>query len=418
MWNCKPSIMAVVILTALSAMPQNSLPQKSENPLGLRLLRYHDSEYQPGEVMAITVSIEGDASDDLKALGIEEYLPEPWVLVDVEGDGRGLPHIRPASGAPPPFEFAWIIPPAFPCTFTYTVYVPGDDYGPKQIQGFIEYRLNEGPHQTPILATEIDGPERQAPSLALLGDNPMMLRERDEWVEPGYTARDYNGEDISAQVVITGTVDTASAGAYALEYRVTSGITGLSASAIRDVQIEALPSSRDGDLSVPSGEKAYPVNSRSRGTPQMIGSTESTRSGNSPDSGIGSEVLPESNAELPSYRPVSFDRQNREEAGETSLKVPETSKPKNVGTNTFSPVMDTIHSANPDSGIPLTDEPSGIPAPEALQKKLPPENLILPALVTVVIIIFVAVILLIWRFSGLPWKPSGKNTRKESDDGC
>jgi hypothetical protein len=60
-----------------------------------------------------------------------------------------------------------------------------------------------------------------APTLTLIGDNPMTIAYTDTYVEPGATASDtkYTVSDLSGDVVVTGTVDAA-AGDYTLTYTV------------------------------------------------------------------------------------------------------------------------------------------------------------------------------------------------------
>ncbi|TPE44942.1 DUF5011 domain-containing protein [Pontibacter mangrovi] len=78
-----------------------------------------------------------------------------------------------------------------------------------------------------------------APAITLLGDNPMTLTVGDTYTEPGATATDAEDGDISASIVITGTVDTATAGTYTKYYNVTDS-QGLAATeATRTVQVNA-----------------------------------------------------------------------------------------------------------------------------------------------------------------------------------
>ncbi len=60
-----------------------------------------------------------------------------------------------------------------------------------------------------------------APVVTLLGDNPLTLENGTAYVEPGYTATDNQSGDITANVVITGTVDHNTDGSNLLFYGVT-----------------------------------------------------------------------------------------------------------------------------------------------------------------------------------------------------
>ncbi|MBD2844185.1 DUF5011 domain-containing protein [Paenibacillus sp. IB182496] len=59
-----------------------------------------------------------------------------------------------------------------------------------------------------------------APSLTLLGDNPLTWAEGTAFVDPGATAADQYDGDLSAQIIVSGAVDTAQPGSYELAYRV------------------------------------------------------------------------------------------------------------------------------------------------------------------------------------------------------
>lgn len=63
------------------------------------------------------------------------------------------------------------------------------------------------------------------PEITLLGDNPLTLEVGTAYVEPGFTARDDFEGDLTAEVVVTGSVDHTVLGAYQLHYNVlASGI--------------------------------------------------------------------------------------------------------------------------------------------------------------------------------------------------
>jgi parallel beta-helix repeat protein len=64
------------------------------------------------------------------------------------------------------------------------------------------------------------GPDEIPPVITLLGDNPLTLECGTPYSEPGYTATDVCEGDLTADVVVTGTVDHTTLGAYVLHYDV------------------------------------------------------------------------------------------------------------------------------------------------------------------------------------------------------
>jgi len=75
-----------------------------------------------------------------------------------------------------------------------------------------------------------------APVIILNGEEVMELAQNDTFTEPGYTATDAEDGDITANVVVTGTVDTATIGAYTLTYSVTDS-AGLTSTVTRTVNV-------------------------------------------------------------------------------------------------------------------------------------------------------------------------------------
>ena len=77
-------------------------------------------------------------------------------------------------------------------------------------------------------------PDTTAPVVTLLGSNPLNLDYGEVYVEPGYTAVDAVDGDVTADVNVTGSVNSSVAGTYALAYSV-SDTAGNIGSAIRTV---------------------------------------------------------------------------------------------------------------------------------------------------------------------------------------
>lgn len=278
--------------------------QQSENPLGLQLSRSHASSYLPGEPVEIILVIEGWTGDGIRALGVEEMPPEGWRMIDIRGHAGDMPQIQPEPGATGPLEFAWISPPPIPCAFSYTLMVPEDDGGTKELFGSLEYRLEGGPHRAPPAITTLSGPEQQAPTLVLRGAASLEIRTGTAWRDPGYTALDANNEDISGAVVVSGMVNTDTPGSYLLEYRVTSPRSGLSATATRWVRV--VSSDTTPGESQSSGGAAAPTPAE---TVEPADADITELPGLPSDGGTTEEPLLPPTVDLPDlsrYRPVPF----------------------------------------------------------------------------------------------------------------
>ena len=80
------------------------------------------------------------------------------------------------------------------------------------------------------------------PVITLNGDAEMTVYQNRTFTDPGATAEDLNGADISRDIVVTGAVDTTKIGDYALEYNVTDSRGVAAAVVIRTVHVvEAKP---------------------------------------------------------------------------------------------------------------------------------------------------------------------------------
>jgi len=64
-----------------------------------------------------------------------------------------------------------------------------------------------------------------APIITLIGDNPMNVEQASVYAEPGATATDVQDGDLSSSIIVSGSVDTNTTGAYTLSYDV-SDLTG------------------------------------------------------------------------------------------------------------------------------------------------------------------------------------------------
>ena len=71
------------------------------------------------------------------------------------------------------------------------------------------------------------------PSLTLEGETTMIVDKGSTYEEPGYSA-ELDGEDVTDQVVVSGSVDTSTSGIYTITYTITNA-DGFSASSTRTV---------------------------------------------------------------------------------------------------------------------------------------------------------------------------------------
>ena len=107
--------LACAALYAFPLFAQQDADAPNSVAPALALYRDHPPSYVPGEAVAITLTITGQGMEAVRALGLEELVPEGWTLVSVQEYAGDPPQVQPVPGMGPPFEFAWITPPALPC---------------------------------------------------------------------------------------------------------------------------------------------------------------------------------------------------------------------------------------------------------------------------------------------------------------
>ena len=84
----------------------------------------------------------------------------------------------------------------------------------------VSYQVTDSSGNTAEVLREIIYFDPIAPELNLEGKSTITLNVGDAYTEPGYTANDNCDGDITAKVVVTGTVDTSAVGEYTLTYSV------------------------------------------------------------------------------------------------------------------------------------------------------------------------------------------------------
>ncbi len=92
-----------------------------------------------------------------------------------------------------------------------------------------------------------------APVLTLLGDPEMTLSAGTAFIEPGFTAADDVDGDVTAHVIVTGSVNSFATGTYSIAYTVTDAC-GNTATVTRTVTVEPV---RQPDTVVPEGKVIY-----------------------------------------------------------------------------------------------------------------------------------------------------------------
>jgi len=92
-----------------------------------------------GGEATITTTIEYDAA--VTALDVQVNLPDGWSYLSDSGSDE--PAVEPKAGSVGTIDFAWIMPPASPLIFNYTVSVP-EGSGAGEIDSAVLYRIGSG----------------------------------------------------------------------------------------------------------------------------------------------------------------------------------------------------------------------------------------------------------------------------------
>ncbi len=223
------------------------------NSVDMQLIRqFSVAEYTPGQPLEVTITMSASAPQGLTAIGLYETLPPQWTFTGMRGLTGEPPTISPAPGQMGVLEFAWIQIPNFPYTFAYVVTPPTSTGGPAYISGQIEYRTNASAQKSPPVISELNGQDRIAPTIDVLGANPMQVLLNSAFSDPGVKATDNVDGDISNRVQTIGNVDTSTAGMYTLTYRV-SDQAGNQAEATRSVLVAAAPVNTGGGVNYGGG---------------------------------------------------------------------------------------------------------------------------------------------------------------------
>lgn len=109
--------------------------------------------YSPGQPVDVTIKLEAEGTDPVRALGIEEHIPAGWRF-DSMIDGI-RPDITPRNPESQTLEFAWFNIPEFPATFTYRL-IAGGAVGAANISGETIFRTSGPEFRSGVVDSKLD----------------------------------------------------------------------------------------------------------------------------------------------------------------------------------------------------------------------------------------------------------------------
>ncbi|PYI50989.1 immunoglobulin-like domain-containing protein [Paenibacillus flagellatus] len=122
----------------------------------------------------------------------------------------------------------------------------------------VQYAVADRAGNTATVTRSVYVYDGDAPAIYLNGTNPMTVEANSPFVDPGATAQDVQDGDISASIIVTGTVDSTTLGTYTLFYNVSDAAGNAAATVTRavyvnDTQPPVLTLLGDPVMSVPAG---------------------------------------------------------------------------------------------------------------------------------------------------------------------
>jgi hypothetical protein len=275
----QPQKILLLFLLAAAAAPGQEIANTAESAgaLGMDLLA--PPAYRAGGDLEVILRITLLEAGTLSALGAYLTLPAGWTFTGMRPIAGRPPALYPDTGTGPVLQFAWIDIPAFPCEFACAVSVPPGEAGVRILSGQIEYRGSGGRLVSPPVMAEIAGRDTAPPEITLAGPPALTIALNSVWEDPGYTAMDNAGGDITDRVVIAGAVDTGSTGVYTLTYTVADAAGNAAqpvTRAVRVVNPEQADSANSGSEPVDPGT-ATPVPAGSVNSDPESGSVSAGR---------------------------------------------------------------------------------------------------------------------------------------------
>jgi hypothetical protein len=109
--------------------------------------------YFPGSIISVTNTLNFPGTAE--SLGWQVLIPDGWSFVSAAG-GQG--DVKPVVGTTGVLEWAWTGPVTGPVSFTYTLNVPSNDSGPKDVAALVTIRLGGWPVQVLALPDPLSLP--------------------------------------------------------------------------------------------------------------------------------------------------------------------------------------------------------------------------------------------------------------------
>lgn len=194
--------------TQTTQRTQRVLPQPEPDDAQLSLVRtVETAAYAPGAPIEVTITIEGQHGDKVRALGLIENVPEGWTFDDIVAGDR--PDLSPPQGRGALLEFAWFNIPEFPTTFTYRVNTTSGDAAPQTIKGEILFRTHGPEYRSKPVATVLAPDAKSAGAPAPAKASQTAAAARPETGEPLAIARSVSGggyvpgETLEATITLT-----------------------------------------------------------------------------------------------------------------------------------------------------------------------------------------------------------------------
>ena len=139
--------------------------------------------------------------------------------------------------------------------YSFDVAIPGNSIAP------LNYKIKatDGAGNFTILDDAIVVTDNDNPVITLLGDNPINITVGTTFNDPGVTASDNVDGDITSDIVVTGSVDTNTAGTYTITYNATDVAGNAADPVTRTVNVESPVTLQSIAITIPATKLIYTV---------------------------------------------------------------------------------------------------------------------------------------------------------------